>query len=304
MKDVVLNAVRKRDGGRDRAQQTALGPSSVGACPRQAWLRMHGAQVVNPNVQVLPAVMGTAIHDALEKSLRESDEWDDFVLEQAVTYDGVTGHVDFYSPTLKEAWDWKTITKKKAYYFPTAEQVQQVQMYALMLNESGMPVERVGLLGIPRDGTEDDVVEWSAPFDEDVARAGFDALAEIVAAVEPPEPARDPVSFCSRYCPFFGEGGCPGKARTKEVGSLPPVAEPLVDEYLAAKAEADAANARLDAAKSALEGLSGVSRGGVSVTWSTRQNSSVDRDVVEQELGYVPMRKGRETLLLSVRGGK
>lgn len=306
MIDIVLDALASKDAARPRSRQVALGPSAVGSCRRQAWLSLQGAGEVNPKTSRLAAVMGTAIHSAIEAALLAQDPFGDrFELEVEVTHDGVTGHVDCYDKHTGEVWDWKTITKKKASYFPNKDQVTQVMMYGAMLEASGRTVKRVGLLGICRDGNENDVVSWSADYDPGIAAEGFAWIRGVVDAEVEPAPERDPVSFCRMYCQFYGEGSCLGKAGPEADGPLlDGEALEAVRVYLDAKAHYDAASASYGAARCLLEGVNGVTPDGVTVKWSERTASTVDRDAVKAAMGEVPMKPGASSMVLTVREPK
>lgn len=305
MIDVVLGALTAKDAARPRSRQRSLGPSSVGSCRRQAWLALNGAEPVNEPLR-LAAVMGTAIHREIEAALRQADPFGErYELELEVEYDGVVGHVDCLDYGTNTAWDWKTITKRKVASFPSRSQITQVQMYAHMLIASGFQVERVGLLGICRDGSEADVVEWTADVDPQIAEDGFAWIKEVVAMEEAPAPESDPVSFCRLYCQFYGEGSCLGKdTRAADGPRIDGEALTAVLAYLDAKAAYDASSASYEAARGLLEGVAGVTPDGVTVKWSARTTSVVDRDAVKAAMGEVPMRAGAESLVLTVRGPK
>ena len=63
---------------------------------------------------------------------------------------GIRGHIDCYNKELKEVVDWKTKTLKNLAYFPTKQQIWQVQIYGLLCEENGREVENVTLVAIPR----------------------------------------------------------------------------------------------------------------------------------------------------------
>jgi hypothetical protein len=160
----------------------------------------------------MAAFMGTAIHEKIERRLRELDN-DRYDIEVAVEYRGLLGHVDVYDRVAREVIDWKTITLKKVRFFPADQQWLQVHIYGLLLTENGFPVDRVSLVGIPRDGNERDVVVRSEPWDRAVAEEGLVWLESVRGELFAPEPG-NPVSFCRDYCQFWvesGVGGCPGK---------------------------------------------------------------------------------------------
>jgi len=194
----------------DRSLQKAVGPSEIGGCRRKVYHRLHGADPVNDTLGAA-AFMGTAIHEKIERRLAEIGD-DRYLIETEVEFDGLLGHVDVYDTVDREVIDWKTITLKKARWFPSDQQWLQVQIYGLLLTENGYPVDRVTLVGIPRDGNERDVLVRSMAWSRDAAMQGMEWLREVREFEAPPEPER-PVSFCRDYCQFYdrlGLLGCPG----------------------------------------------------------------------------------------------
>lgn len=194
----------------ERSLQKSIGPSEIGGCRRRAWHRLQGDEPVNQTLG-MAAFMGTAIHEKIERRLRELDS-DRFAVEIEVEHGGILGHVDLYDRVAREVIDWKTITLKKVRYFPSDQQWLQVQIYGLLLVENGLPVDRVSLVGIPRDGSERDVVVRSQEWRREVAEEGLVWLESLRGELFAPEPERR-VLFCRDYCQFWvesGLGGCPG----------------------------------------------------------------------------------------------
>lgn len=194
-----------------RSLQTDVGPSEIGGCRRRVWHRLQGTASLNPT-RSLAAFMGTAIHEKIEKRLAQLND-DRYLPEVEVYYKGMRGHVDLYDRVDRAVIDWKTITLKKVRFFPSEQQWTQVQIYGLLLTENGYPVDRVTLVGIPRDGDESDIVVVARPWDRKAAEAGFVWLEDVRSRVVPPEPERS-VSFCRLYCQFWdpsGLKGCPGR---------------------------------------------------------------------------------------------
>ena len=206
---------------RPRQQQVEIGPSSIHSCARQVYHQIAGTFKTNPNTDFLPALMGTAIHELIEKALAHEDVFgDDFLKEIEVEYQGLKGHVDLYIKSQKTVVDWKTSTKKnlKGDYFPSAQYIYQVHVYAYLLKMAkGLEVETVKVVGLARDGRLTDIVEYSAPYDEELALAGIKWLADIREIVatdgRKPEPEKNAKTFCAIYCPWYDETakiGCPG----------------------------------------------------------------------------------------------
>lgn len=200
----------------DRSMQKAVGPSEIGGCRRRVWHRLIGTPTLNDQTLSMAAWMGTAIHTAIENRIKLQDDPFNprFLLEIAVTFDGIRGHVDCYDTVNHEVIDWKTITKKKVNYFPSNQQRTQVHIYGYLLSSTGYPVDTVTLVGIPRDGNELDVVMHSEPYSEQIALEGIAWLRQIENNLDVIPNPEMPKRFCRDYCPYFdgsGNEGCPSK---------------------------------------------------------------------------------------------
>lgn len=302
--EVMLRALTSADNARPRTQQAEIGVSAIGGCSAKAWHTINGTPPTNPSTLRLPSIMGTLLHTGIEQSFKMDPWWEDrYELEVAVELNGLPGHVDCYDKQALAIIDWKSTTLKNASYFPSRQQKWQVQVYGMLCEASGRPVETVHLVCVFRDGTELDVLEWSAPYDREEAEKALAWLEEVESQGEPPAPERDAVSFCKPYCEFFGT--CPGKL------AVAPDSEPdiLFDEdvaavrdYIAARDEVDAAQKRMAAAREALTGVSGHTAQGDLVVWSERTSSSIDRDAIKAVMGEVPMKQGKASLVLNVKG--
>lgn len=309
----LLDALHRQDAARPRSRQTAIGPSSIGGCRRQVWSQINGLPVTNPDTLIMAAAMGTAIHTTIEAALRRLDPWGErYLLEVAVEAEGLPGHVDCYDLLTSTAWDWKTITKKKAADFPTVDQRGQVQDYGWLLEQNGYTVEWVGLVGICRDGNENDVIEYVERYDPAVSAARRAWLAEVASATEPPRPERDALAFCADYCEFYdavGEVGCPGRSRSATLDPANALDEGkalLVLAYDQARADVAAAEARQASLREQLAGVVGHTPDGLMEVWwtSSAGRLGVDREAVEAAMGEVPMKPGRPTTTLNVKPTK
>lgn len=196
----------------ERSLQRDIGPSEIGGCRRRAWHRIQNDPPINDTLG-MAAFMGTAIHEKIERRLRDLND-DRYMVEVEVEFNGLMGHVDVYDRVGREVIDWKTITLKKSRFFASDQQWLQVHLYGLLLTENGFPVDTVSLVGIPRDGSERDVVVRSEPWDRVVAEEGLLWLESVRGELFAPEPGM-PVSFCESYCQFWSDSGvvgCPGKS--------------------------------------------------------------------------------------------
>lgn len=173
------------------------------------WHRLEGSPVTNPGTLSLAANMGTAIHSWIEEQLRGNER---YLIETEVERDGLVGHIDCFDTLTNQVIDWKTMKKSGIPYFPSQQQKWQVQIYGWLFS-SIRQVDSVCLVGIPRDGSERDIVTYTEPYDESVALSAFAWMENIKKSWEPPRPEKDK-RFCRDYCQYYdptGKVGCPSK---------------------------------------------------------------------------------------------
>jgi hypothetical protein len=307
-KATFLKVIIDADDDRDRSKQTEIGVSQLGGCKRQVWHQLQGAEKTNETLR-LAAWMGTAIHNEIERSFKKAI--DKGLVDSGVLlekrFEASNGlppaTIDFYDPVSKTITDWKTIKLSGIPYFGKLQQRYQVHTYAYICIQHGLPVDNVQLFGIPRDGTENNLVDtWIEPYDEAIALEALAWLAEVESLTEAPEPERDPVTFCKDYCDFYGSL-CQGKGKSVS-------GEPITDDtatraaktYLEILSKEKALAAEKDAAKAALEGYNGVTFEGITVNWSEiAGRSTPDTDAIEKALGSVPMKQGNPSTRLTVK---
>lgn len=215
--EVLKSALVDADNNRSRSTQVEIGASSIGGCRRQAWHILQQTPKTNNGGERLSAILGTSIHHAIQEALLSYDVFgDDFLIETPVATDGLKGNIDFYSRKDKLVADWKTVTLKKIETgrWLDAQKKIQVNLYAYMLIEAGYEVERVALVGIPRDGKMSQIVKWEAPYDPKIAQKGLDWLADVRSRTTAPDPEKPAAIFCREYCSWYdpsGKVGCTGK---------------------------------------------------------------------------------------------
>jgi hypothetical protein len=59
--------------------------------------------------------------------------------------------------------------------------------------------------------------------------------------------------------------------------------------------------AKKEAIRESLAGITGVTATGYEVRWTTVQSNTVDKEAVEKALGFVPMKQGKESSRLSIK---
>jgi hypothetical protein len=306
-KETLVSKLVEADNARPRTQQVAIGVSSLGDCRRRVWHSLQQHQGTNP-VTRLPAILGTAIHAAIESAFAggfpDRKEMDQPLIEHRIDIDGFPpATIDYYDPLTYEVVDWKTIKLSGADYFVSKQKRWQVQVYGFLLEQAGFPVKTVTLVGIPRDGTEKDIIVHSELYNPDIAGEALAWLREIESLTEAPAPEREPNSFCKSYCQFFGDF-CQGIPKDLS-------GEPITDEaatkaakrYTQLTVEIKKLEAEKDAAKAALEGQQGVTIDGIKVSWSEiAGRKTPDLDKIAGLLdGDVPMKQGDPSQRLTVK---
>jgi CRISPR/Cas system-associated exonuclease Cas4 (RecB family) len=309
IKELLIKALHEKENKRGRSTQVQIGPSELGGCRRKVWYRLNGQPETNDNEVKLAAIMGTAIHTAIENALADNQE---VLLEKTVEFGGMKAHVDCFIPGTGDVVDWKTVKVKNLSYFPSEQQRWQVQVYGYLIDKSGLgKVQNVNLVAIPRDGDERDILVHSEPYDEAIALEALNWLEAIRTTQEAPAPERHE-SYCKSYCKFYdasGEMGCVGikKGLTKPEDITIDGAESLTAlHYAQIDEEIKALENKKESLRESLLGIAGITSTGYEIKWSTTQSNTVDKEAVEKALGYVPTKQGKESTRLSIKklGGK
>ena len=313
-KELLLHVLHAQDASRDRSQQTEVGPSEIGGCRRKVWYRLNAQPHTNENQSKLAAIMGTAIHTAIEEAIGALDpEGKEYLVETEVSFGDMKAHVDLYVPSTGAVIDWKTSKVKNLGYFPSNQQRWQVQVYGYLLSKKGYNVKTVNLVAIARDGAEKDIKVHTEPYDETMAMAALSWLANVKASETLPEPEKDE-SFCKDYCQYYdasGEMGCTGLKKERIVLSEVVIEDEEVDKhalhYLQLDGKIKELEKEKDSLKASLEGSTGITRSGVEISWTTvKGRETVDAKEVEKLLGFVPKSVGNESVRINIRhsGGK
>lgn len=309
-KELLLTALHTKENSKARSTQVQIGPSEVGGCRRKVWYRLNDQPETNDNELKLAAIMGTAIHNEIERALADNKE---VLVETEVEYDGMRAHIDCFIPGTGQVIDWKTTKVKNLSYFPSMQQRWQVQLYGYLLSKNGYQVNQVSLCAIARDGDERNVTVHSEAYDESIALEALGWLDAVKNMKEAPEPEKD-WSFCQFYCKYYdasGQMGCVGLKKERTPVSNVIIADSEVDKnallYLQLGAAIKEMEAQQDSLKASFEGLLGTTASGVEVSWSTvKGRETIDSDQVQELLGFVPKKVGAESQRLTVKqnGGK
>ena len=313
-KELLLHVLHTKDASRDRSKQTQVGPSEIGGCRRKVWYRLNAQPETNENQSKLAAIMGTAIHAAIEEAIGHIDpESKEYLVETEVAYGDMKAHVDLFVPSTGAVIDWKTSKVKNLSYFPSTQQRWQVQVYGYLLSKNFYDVKTVNLVAIARDGAEKDIKVHTELYDEAIAMQAFEWLNQVKNSTVLPEPERDQ-SFCKDYCQYYDATetmGCGGLKKERIILSEVVIEDDEVDKhalhYLQLDGKIKELEKERDSFKAALEGTTGVTKSGIQISWTTvKGRETVDSTTVEKLLGYVPKVIGNETVRLNIKsnGGK
>ena len=313
-KELLLHVLHAQDASRDRSLQTEVGPSEIGGCRRKVWYRLNAQPHTNENQSKLAAIMGTAIHAAIEEAIGTLDpEGKEYLVETEVAFGDMKAHVDLFVPSTGAVIDWKTSKIKNLSYFPSNQQRWQVQVYGYLLSKNGYEVKTVNLVAIARDGAEKDIKVHTEPYDETMALAALAWLKNVKESPTLPEPEKDE-SFCKDYCQYYDateEMGCGGLKKERIVLSEVVIEDEEVDKhalhYLQLDSKIKELEKERESLKESLQGSTGVTASGVEISWTTvKGRETVDAKEVEKLLGFVPKVVGNESVRLNIKtsGGK
>ena len=291
-----------------RSLQTSIGPSEIGGCRRKVFMKLNDWRPTNHDTLKLASIMGTAIHTYIQESFKKQDPFGEkYLLEESMEAEGIKGHIDMFDIENGEVIDWKTTKKSNLTYFPSRQQRWQVQVYGWLLERNNYDVNNVTLVAIPRDGDERDIVYHTEPYNEEIAKEALAWLEEIKESSVMPAAEKD-LAFCKLYCQYYeptGVFGCPSRPKAKAEDAVieDPELTSAAKDYLHVVSEINNLEKFKDGLKAKLEGTSGITPDGIKVSWSTvAGRKMVDEDKVKELLGEVPVRYGKETIRLSVKG--
>jgi len=307
------------DRQRPRSRQRQLGWSEIGGCRRRAGYRLAGVEPSNAGGSV-QAVMGTAIHDAVQRVLNEIAAPDDLV-EHPVVFAGIPGHLDRYEADTATLIDVKTTSSRWLEHIklhgPDRNHLWQLGGYGAALIQEGRKVRRVIIDYLARDTGE--LHRWEGKFDPQWVRDALDWL-ENVRQADLEMLNRDyapDTAFCG-HCPFLDtcwEGAVPNRDPRSVLLVEDPDQLKWAQQLVDARAAVKAAKALEDEAKGALDALRpndlGKSDpidvglpGGKCLQWSITEPEYLDGDAVKFEYAKVgakpPMKTGSRRVELKL----
>lgn len=230
---IVINAQKNAA----RSKQVALGVSEVGnECDLRIAYKMAGIPPTSNSPDPWPSIVGTAVHSWLQKAVEDyehlhgTNQW--LAELDVVPSPLVQGHTDLYDRHRSLVLDFKIPSpdnlKKMRMEGVPEQYVIQVQLYGLGHVNAGRKVERVGIVGLGRQGWLKDMYVWTTPFDREVAERAlqrvYDIGSKMIELNLPDSERWDLVERTSSrlcaWCPWFEptapgpwSNGCPGHKR-------------------------------------------------------------------------------------------
>lgn len=242
LREELLTAIEGRILVHPRSQQSMIGPSEIGGCPRKLAYRLADWPKRADRASWRPTV-GTAVHSWLEGAMSAvmlDNGERRYLTEEKVEigYVGdrmMHGHADVYDTYRGIVIDWKimgpTSLRNLKANGPSESYDVQRHVYGYGFARLGRPVNHVAIVGLPAAGELHEAVVDIAEYSEKRALAALDKARAIAAALAEhgPEyvlnrlPGQE--DYC-RTCPWLKLGsadlmtGCPGV-------DMPTVAEQL-----------------------------------------------------------------------------
>lgn len=181
--------------------------SEVGGCQRRAGYRLAGVEPTDPSGSI-QAIMGTAIHAAIESVFHEMQQAGEIPADDLVEYEvrfaGILGHLDRYRAADATVDDTKTTTKRRIDWIkvhgPDRPHLWQLMLYGAALIQEGRPVRHIAIEYIARDTGDTHRVE--RPFDPKVVKDAVEWVRNIREVGDPEMLNRD-YAPDSPFC-----GGC------------------------------------------------------------------------------------------------
>lgn len=235
IREDVIEVIRWANSNRARSLQTTLGCSEAGhPCDRRLAYKIANSAPSGFVNDPWPSIVGTAVHSWMEEAVaafQEAHNLNHWVTELEVHPSPIVkGHTDLYDAKRFLVLDWKFPSpdnlRKMRQDGPSIQYRKQVQLYGLGHEQAGRRVERVGIVGLGRQGWLKDMYVWTTKYDRGEAQAVIDRVLQIGGRLlqsDLDDPATwqgfaaEPTRLCG-WCPWWrkemteaGPKGCPGK---------------------------------------------------------------------------------------------
>jgi hypothetical protein len=234
LRDELLHGIRNAINNTPRSLQARIGPSEIGTpCDRKLGYKLTGTPEANATGDHWLATIGTAVHAWLQEIFtmanagQDAARWLTEFRVNAGTINGqdLEGSCDLYDRVTATVVDWKICGKTSLDRYrkngPGPQYRIQAHTYGTgWIRSRNVPVDRVAIMFLPRNGPLTETVWWSEDHDPTITTTAItrvDALAAAAAAFGPQiiPSLHTADSYCT-YCPWYQAGAdnlttsCPG----------------------------------------------------------------------------------------------
>lgn len=312
------------DARRARSNQAEIGMSEVGGCQRRAGYRLAGTPPTNRGSSV-QAVMGTAIHAAVEQVFHEMQEAGLIPAEDRVEFEvrfaGVLGHLDRYEARTFRIKDTKTTSdrwlQRIKVHGASEQHLWQTHLYAAAAMQAGLKVREIVIDYLARDSGADHQVV--VPFSTKHVRDAMAWLENIrTTPLDMLNRDYEPTSSFCGNCPFFAtcwDGAVPNRDLRSVLLVEDPDKARWAQQLWDAREAIKAAKKLEEEAKGALDALRPITDKGVSdlidvgfghfLQWTVTTPERLDTTAVRAEYARVgakpPIKDSKPTVKLEFR---
>lgn len=231
IREQLVALIHDRNNATPRHQQKELGPSDVShPCTRQLAYKILQVERCNPEFDILPSLIGTAVHAWLDTAVTHANNVlgrQRYLAETRVNpTDWLSGSCDLFDTDEGTVIDWKVLgnssfKKYKKEMNPAYR--SQVNLYGLGFERAGHQVNHVGVMMIPRAGLLSGAYLWLEPYDRSIAEAAIERHNNALALINDLRVDENPhmlellerVPHACLFCPWWapkasGPYQCPG----------------------------------------------------------------------------------------------
>ncbi|TLK46597.1 hypothetical protein, partial [Glutamicibacter sp. V16R2B1] len=174
-------ALTEMEAADPRALQVETGASQAIGCRAESLFRLLGVPESDSRLR-LDALIGKAAHAYAEEALKKVADRFELLVEHRASYRGVPCTIDLGWVGAAKLIDWKFPRKSKISWMQKNGIGNgyrgQIHLGGAALRAEGYDIQTVGLACLARDGEFDEAVEFVEPFDQQIADAAADRVAE------------------------------------------------------------------------------------------------------------------------------
>jgi hypothetical protein len=182
IRENLVGMIHDRNNATPRHLQVELGPSDVShPCTRKLAYGLLQVERCNPEFDILPSLIGTAVHAWLDTAVTHANNQLGRVRYLAETRvspaSWLQGSCDLFDQEEGIICDWKVLGNSSFKRYKKSMNPAyktQVNLYGLGFENAGHKVNYVSVMMIPRAGLLSGAYLWLEPYDRSVAEAALE----------------------------------------------------------------------------------------------------------------------------------